>query len=72
MYRVQDTPFLFRWVPCKAHCHHSCCQQEGLFTVGERERFIALRKHISLCGAETRTDIVLAIHYPQVRAELMK
>lgn len=59
-------------MPCKAHFGCSCCQQKGLSTVGERERFIALRKHISHCGAETRTDIVLPIHHPQVRAEQMK
>lgn len=67
-----NRPFTFRLVPCKAHFHYSHCQQEGLCTVGERKRFIALRKHIGHCGAETRTDIVLPIRHPQVRAEQMK
>lgn len=65
-------PFIFRWVPCKAHFHYSSCQHDGLSTAGEREGFIAPRKHIRHCGSETRTDIVLPIHHPQVRAKQMK
>lgn len=66
-----DTSFTFRLVPSKAHFHSSYSQQEGLCTVGERKRFIALRKHIGHCGAETRTDIV-PVRHPQVRGEQMK